>query len=118
MKVGAEVNFSGGLPEIVLVGLLRYDGAGIEGKNEGGVEECGLCFLPMHKIAINLTPTDLHKEGPSFDLLISVRILATSEQMSLQMPEDLCSWGKCRWMAVCARSTSNVSITRCEQITY
>lgn len=37
---------------------------------------------------INLTPADLRKEGPSFDLPISVGILAASEQVSAQLLGD------------------------------
>jgi len=47
---------------------------------KGGAEECWLC-LPDAKIVINLTPADLRKEGPSFDLPISVN-MAASEQVS------------------------------------
>ncbi|NEO28178.1 MAG: YifB family Mg chelatase-like AAA ATPase, partial [Kamptonema sp. SIO4C4] len=39
-------------------------------------------------IVLNLTPADLRKEGPSFDLPISVGILAASEQVDAQMLGD------------------------------
>jgi magnesium chelatase family protein len=44
--------------------------------------------VPMRKIVINLTPADLRKEGPCFDLPISVGILAASEQVSTALLED------------------------------
>ncbi|MEM8603153.1 MAG: YifB family Mg chelatase-like AAA ATPase, partial [Cyanobacteria bacterium P01_H01_bin.121] len=47
----------------------------------------GFAF-PMRKIVINLTPGDLRKEGPSFDLPLSVGILAASEQISLGQADD------------------------------
>jgi len=39
---------------------------------------------------INLTPADLRKEGPSFDLPISVGIMAASEQVRLNCWETIC----------------------------
>jgi magnesium chelatase family protein len=37
--------------------------------------------MPMRRVVINLTPADLRKEGPSFDLPISLGVLAASEQI-------------------------------------
>lgn len=80
VKVGAEVDVSGGLPGIVVVGL--PDAAVQESRErvKAALKNSGFAF-PMRKIVINLTPADLRKEGPSFDLPISVGILAASEQV-------------------------------------
>jgi len=45
-------------------------------------------FTSNCSIAINLTPSGLRKESPSFDLPISVGILAASEQVSAQLLGD------------------------------
>jgi magnesium chelatase family protein len=45
-------------------------------------------MLPMRRITINLAPADVRKEGPSFDLPISVAILAASEQIDRQLLTD------------------------------
>lgn len=42
----------------------------------------------MRRIVVNLAPADLRKEGPSFDLPISIGILAASEQVSPQLLGD------------------------------
>src|SRR4028118_970421 len=42
----------------------------------------------MRRIVINLTPADLRKEGPIFDLPISVGILAASEQVNAELLGD------------------------------
>ena len=42
----------------------------------------------MRKIVINLTPADLRKEGPSFDLPISLGILVASKQVNAQLLGD------------------------------
>ncbi|MDZ8187632.1 MAG: YifB family Mg chelatase-like AAA ATPase [Nostoc sp. ChiSLP02] len=81
VKVGVEVDVSGGLPGIVVLGL--PDSAIQESKErvKATLKNAGFAF-PMRKIVINLTPADLRKEGPCFDLPISVGILAASEQIS------------------------------------
>jgi magnesium chelatase family protein len=83
VKVGVEVDVSGGLPGIVVVGL--PDAAVQEAKErvKAALKNSGYSF-PMRRIVINLTPADLRKEGPSFDLPISIGVLAASEQVSTE----------------------------------
>ena len=87
VKVGVEVDVSGGLPGIVVLGL--PDAAVQESKErvKATLKNAGFAF-PMRKIVINLTPADLRKEGPCFDLPISVGILAASEQVSAELLGD------------------------------
>src|SRR6476646_8650125 len=54
---------------------------------KAALKNAGYAF-PMRKIVINLTPADLRKEGPSFDLPISVGILAASEQVRADLLGD------------------------------
>jgi magnesium chelatase family protein len=87
VKVGVEVDVSGGLPGIVVLGL--PDAAVQESKErvKATLKNSGFAF-PMRKIVINLTPADLRKEGPCFDLPISVGILAASEQIKTELLEN------------------------------
>ncbi|HLO49031.1 MAG TPA: YifB family Mg chelatase-like AAA ATPase [Kamptonema sp.] len=87
VKVGVEVDVSGGLPKIVVVGL--PDAAVQEAKErvKATLKNAGYAF-PMRSIVINLTPADLRKEGPSFDLSIAVGILAASEQVNADLLGD------------------------------
>ena len=87
VKVGVEVDIAGGLPGIVVVGL--PDTAVQESKERvrTAVKNAGFAF-PMRKIVVNLTPADLRKEGPSFDLPISVGILAAAEQVKTTLLDD------------------------------
>ncbi len=84
VKVGVEVDISGGLPGIVVVGL--PDAAVQESRErvKAAIKNAGYAF-PLRRIVVNLTPADLRKEGPSFDLPISVGILAASEQVNGQL---------------------------------
>jgi len=87
VKVGVEVDISGGLPGVVLLGL--PDAAVQEARErvKATLKNAGYNF-PIRKIVINLTPADLRKEGPGFDLPISVGILAASGQVSADLLGD------------------------------
>ncbi len=87
VKVGVEVDVSGGLPGIIILGL--PDPAIQEAKERvrATLKNAGFSF-PIKKIVINLTPADLRKEGPCFDLPISVGILAASEQVNPDLLGD------------------------------
>ena len=87
IKVGVEVDVSGGLPAIIMLGL--PDSAVQESKErvKATLKNAGFAF-PMRRIVINLTPADLRKEGPCFDLPISVGILAASDQVNPNLLGD------------------------------
>jgi magnesium chelatase family protein len=87
VKVGVEVDIAGGLPGIVVVGLPGTEVQESRERVKAALKNAGY-MVPMRKIVINLTPADLRKEGPSFDLPISIGILAASEQVSLTLLDD------------------------------
>ncbi len=93
VKVGVEVDISGGLPKIVVLGL--PDAAVQESRErvKATLKNAGYSF-PMRSIVINLTPADLRKEGPSFDLPISIGILAASEQVDPDLLGDFLFLGE------------------------
>ncbi|MEM8780137.1 MAG: YifB family Mg chelatase-like AAA ATPase [Cyanobacteria bacterium P01_G01_bin.49] len=87
IKVGVEVDVSGGLPAITIVGLPDTAVQESRERVKAALKNSGFTF-PVRKIIINLTPADLRKEGPYFDLPISVGILAASEQIDAQLLGD------------------------------
>jgi len=87
VKVGVEVDIAGGLPGIVVVGLPSQEVQESKERVKAAVKNAGYAF-PMRKVVINLTPADLRKEGPMFDLPISLGIMAASEQVNPQLLED------------------------------
>jgi len=87
VKVGVEVDIAGGLPGIVVVGLPSQEVQESRERVKAALKNAGYA-VPMRKVVINLTPADLRKEGPSFDLPISIGILAASEQVNVQLLED------------------------------
>jgi magnesium chelatase family protein len=87
VQVAVEVDVSGGLPGIALVGLPDTAVQESRERVKAAVKNAGFTF-PMRKIVVNLAPADLRKEGPSFDLPISIGILAASEQVNAQLLGD------------------------------
>lgn len=93
VKVGVEVDIAGGLPGIVVVGLPSQEVQESKERVRTALKNAGYAF-PMRRIVINLTPADLRKEGPSFDLPISVGVLAASEQGSTDLLDDFLFLGE------------------------
>ncbi|MGF1461536.1 MAG: YifB family Mg chelatase-like AAA ATPase [Leptolyngbyaceae cyanobacterium] len=93
IKVGVEVDLSGGLPTIVVVGLPDTAVQESRERCRAALKNAGFPF-PMRKIVINLTPADLRKEGPSFDLPISVGVLAATEQIKPDLLGELLFLGE------------------------
>ena len=81
LKVGVEVDVAGGLPKTVVVGLPDVAVQESKERVKAAIKNAGYNF-PPRKIVVNLTPADIRKEGPSFDLAIAVGILAASQQVS------------------------------------
>jgi magnesium chelatase family protein len=93
IKVGVEVDVSGGLPKIIVVGLPDLAVQESKERVKAALKNADFAF-PVRKIVINLTPADLRKEGPCFDLPISVGILAASEQVDPQLLGDYLFYGE------------------------
>lgn len=75
--IDVEVDITQGLPQLATVGL--PDGAVKESKDrvKAALKNSGFDF-PSRKITVNLAPADVKKEGASFDLPMSIGILAAT----------------------------------------
>ena len=75
-----EVDVASGLPSTVVVGL--PDNAVKESKERvrSAIRNCGYEF-PAQRVTINLSPADIKKEGPSFDLAMALGVLAATGQI-------------------------------------
>lgn len=93
VQVGVEVDVSPGLPGVMVVGL--PDAAVQESRERvrAALRNSGFEF-PMRKVVINLTPADLRKEGPSFDLPIALAILAATGQVASAVLEGVLLLGE------------------------
>ena len=90
--VEAEVDISRGLPRFDIVGL--PDASVSESKNRvrSAIRNSGFRFEEM-RTTVNLAPADLRKEGPIYDLPISVAMLVATAQISA-LPEDIAFVGE------------------------
>ena len=78
--VTVEVNISGGLPKLVIVGLVETAVKESRERVQAAISNAGFEF-PQRKITVNLAPADLPKAGTRFDLAIALGILAASGQI-------------------------------------
>ncbi len=88
--VGVEVDYGQGLPKIEIVGL--PDAAVSESRNRvrSAIKNSGFSF-PSSRVTINLSPADIRKEGPVYDLPILIALLKASGQLR-------CSAGDCAFI--------------------
>ncbi len=88
--VGVEVDFGQGLPRIDIVGLPDTSVAEAKNRVRSAIKNCGFTF-PQSRITINLSPADIRKEGPVYDLPILISILKATEQLK-------CNLGDCAFI--------------------
>lgn len=87
--VEVEVDISEkSLPSFTIVGL---PGKAVEEAKErvrSAIKNSGLDFS-THKITVNLTPADLPKEGPAYDLPMALGILVANGQLQADLSQSL-----------------------------
>lgn len=85
--IEVEVDYSNGLPAIIIVGL--PDAAVQESRErvQTAVKNAGLHF-PRHRIVVNLSPAAIRKEGPAYDLPIALGVIILSGRLPQDVVED------------------------------
>lgn len=74
--IDVEVDVSGGMPCWDIVGLPDISIRESKERVRTAIKNCGI-ELQSRKYIINLSPSDIHKTGPIFDLAIAVGILSS-----------------------------------------
>ncbi len=72
--VEVEVDYSNGLPAVIIVGLPDVAIQESRERVQTAVKNAGLNF-PRHRIVVNLAPASVRKEGPAYDLPIALGVL-------------------------------------------
>ncbi|MCU0429068.1 MAG: YifB family Mg chelatase-like AAA ATPase [Cytophagaceae bacterium] len=90
--VTIEVTISQGT-KIIVVGLPDSAVKESEQRVEAAIKELGY-YMPRQKVVVNLAPADVRKEGSSYDLPISIGILAASEQIKVNDLEQFMMLGE------------------------
>jgi magnesium chelatase family protein len=75
-----EAHIGRGLPALQLTGLPGPSVQDARDRVRPAVENAGLEW-PLRRVTVNLSPADLRKEGPGFDLPIAVVVLAATGQV-------------------------------------
>jgi len=85
--VEVEVDYSNGLPAIIIVGL--PDAAVQESRErvQTAIKNAGLHF-PRHRIVVNLSPASIRKEGPAYDLPIALGVIVLSGRLPHEVVEE------------------------------
>lgn len=86
--VEVEVDISGGMPHMIIVGLPDTAVQEARERVRAAIRNSGLVF-PTRRKTINLAPADLKKEGPVYDLPIAVGLLLCSEQIAVDVSDML-----------------------------
>ena len=81
--VEVEVDISGGLPNILIVGLAAKEIEESRERVRSAIKNSNANF-PQQRITVNLAPADLAKTGSAYDLPIAIGVLKAAEQI----PDD------------------------------
>ncbi len=85
--VEVEVDYSNGLPAVIIVGL--PDAAVQESRErvQTAVKNAGLNF-PRHRVVVNLAPAAVRKEGPAYDLPIALGVILLAGYLPQEAVEN------------------------------
>lgn len=78
--ISVEAHIGRGLPALQLTGLPGQSVQEARDRVRPAVENSGLEW-PLRRVTVNLSPADLRKEGPGFDLPIAAVVLAATGQV-------------------------------------
>lgn len=85
--VTVEVDISGGLPSVDLVGLADTSIKESKERVRSAIKNSGFDY-PVNRVTINLAPADKKKEGPLYDLAISIAMLSACGQIPVNNIND------------------------------
>lgn len=88
-----EVDISGGLPSFDLVGLPDASLKESKERVKAAIKNSGFTY-PISKTTINLAPADVKKEGPWYDLPISMGILAANQAVDIERVQEFVMLGE------------------------
>lgn len=77
-RLEIEVDSSGGIGQILIVGLPDTAIKESQERGRSAIKACDFILPPGKKWVVNMAPADMRKEGPSYDLPIAVGILAAT----------------------------------------
>ena len=85
--VEIEVDIAHGLPAVNIVGMANTAIRESKERVKAAIRNSGFKW-PAERITVSLAPSDMRKEGASFDLAVALGILAASEQINQEYLKD------------------------------
>lgn len=87
VEVQTDFNPRASLPSFHLVGLAGIAVRESKERARSAIRNSGLRF-PNKSYVVNLSPADIHKHGPAYDLAIAIGVLAATDQIPLHAVEN------------------------------
>ena len=87
VEVQTDFNPRAALPSFNLVGLPGIAVRESKDRARSAIRNSGLRF-PNKAYVVNLSPADIHKHGPSYDLAIAIGVLAATDQIPLHVLDN------------------------------
>lgn len=87
VEVQTDFNPRAGIPSFALVGLPGSSVKESKERARSAIKNSGLRY-PNKGYVVNLSPADIPKQGPSYDLAIAIGILAATDQIPLHAVEN------------------------------
>src|SRR5579884_2876242 len=91
--VRVEADSSPGTPSLAIIGLPDRALAEARERVRAAIFNSGFAF-PAGRLLINLSPADVRKEGPGFDLPIALALMAIDEQVDRLALQGFASLGE------------------------
>lgn len=91
--VRVEADSSAGSPTFAIIGLPDRALAEARERVKSAIFNSGFSY-PAGRLLVNLSPADVRKEGPSFDLPIALALLAMDEQLERAALQEYCAFGE------------------------
>ncbi len=82
--VGVEASLDSGMPRFDVVGLPDTAVSESRDRVRSAMKNCGYKY-PVGRITVNLTPADIKKEGPVYDLPILIALMVASGQLECEI---------------------------------
>ncbi len=91
--VRVEADSSPGSPSCAIIGLPDRALAEARDRVRAAIFNSGFAY-PAGRLLVNLSPADVRKEGPSFDLPIALALMAIDEQIDRLALQNFCALGE------------------------
>jgi magnesium chelatase family protein len=91
--VRVEADSSPGTPAFAIIGLPDRALNEARERVRSAIFNCGFTY-PAGRVLVNLSPADIRKEGPAFDLAIALALLAIDEQVDRLVLGDFVALGE------------------------